>query len=133
MDLKTFSDELDYLSKSEGEMFHDFIISEEEEVGTINLPEQKLIYQKNRVEAQPKDLALDKIVTISQETKDGEVKEYQFKVSEIWSTPENFFSLISINEVKDDVNIWTLFYVRNKSTWYMKKANKGIVNVHVSV
>lgn len=92
-----------------------------------------MVYQKNRVEAQPKDLALDKIVTISQETKEGEIKEYQFKVSEIWSTPENFFSLISINEVKDDVNIWTLFYVRNKSTWYMKKANKGIVNVHVSV
>lgn len=31
MDLKTFSDELDYLSKSESEMFHDFIVSEDTE------------------------------------------------------------------------------------------------------
>lgn len=32
MDLNTFSDELDYLSKSESEMFHDFIVSEDSSV-----------------------------------------------------------------------------------------------------
>lgn len=132
MDIKTFSEELDYLNKSESEMFHDFIIKEDLENKVFDDSMKKKITPTRR-DALPKDLSLDRVITISQQTKDGEINDYQFKVSEIWSTPENFFSLVSVNDVNDDVNIWTLFYIRNKQTWYMKKANKGIVNVHVAI
>lgn len=106
-------------SKSEKEIFKDFITEESQrEVVTSG------------VEARAKDLKLDQIVEITQELSDGTIKKFKFKIIEIWPAPTNFFTVVSLEKPKDELNYWTLFY---DNTWYIKKASKSLINVHVKL
>jgi hypothetical protein len=122
MDLKTFENSLDELTKSESEMLTDFIT----EANNMN----EITSYSPGVEARPKDLKLDQIIQITQELSDGTVKKFKFKVIEIWPAPTNFFTVVSIVKPKDELNYWTLFY---DNTWYIKKSNKSLINVHVKL
>jgi hypothetical protein len=121
MTLDNFSKEIEKLSKSEIEMFKDFIMEEQ-----AAAPAQQV--QTSGVEARAKDLELDQIVEITQELSDGTVKRFKFKVIEIWPAPTHFFTVVSLEKPKDELNYWTLFY---DNTWYIKKSNKSLINVHV--
>ena len=126
MDLNKFEKELDFLSKSETEMFKEFIM-EDQNNGSQAAPVTQQV-QSNGVEARAKDLELDQIVEITQELSDGSVKKFKFKIIEIWPTPTHFFTVVSLEKPKDELNYWTLFY---DNTWYIKKSNKSLINVHV--
>jgi hypothetical protein len=121
MTLDNFSKEIENLSKSEIEMFKEFIMEEQ-----TTQPAQQV--QTSGVEARAKDLELDQIVEITQELSDGTVKRFKFKVIEIWPAPTHFFTVVSLEKPKDELNYWTLFY---DNTWYIKKSNKSLINVHV--
>jgi hypothetical protein len=122
MTLDNFEKELENLSKSEMEMFKDFITEEK-----VQAPVNQQI-QSTGVEARAKDLELDQIVEITQELSDGTVKRFKFKIIEIWPAPTHFFTVVSLEKPKDELNYWTLFY---DNTWYIKKSNKSLINVHV--
>lgn len=124
MNLETFEKNLDDLSKSEHEMFKDFI-SEGVYNGAADMSPTT-----PGVEARAKDLKLDQIVQITQELPDGTIKKYKFKIIEVWPTPTNFFTVVSCSKPKDALNFWTLFF---DNTWYIKKANKSLINVHVKL
>jgi hypothetical protein len=123
MTLDNFSKEIEKLSKSEIEMFKDFIMEEQ-----AAAPAQQV--QTSGVEARAKDLELDQIVEITQELSDGTVKRFKFKVIEIWPAPTHFFTVVSLEKPKDELNYWTLFF---DNTWYIKKASKSLINVHVKL
>ena len=120
MKLKEFEDTLKELSKSEKEMLSDLIM----EGGSADSSDEPV---SSGIEARAKDLRLDQIVEITQELPSGEVKKFKFKVIEVWPTPTNFFTVSSIKKPMDSLNFWTLFY---NNTWYIKKANKSLINVH---
>ena len=123
MNLKEFSSLLDNASKSEKELFQEFLLSEETSAADMTP-------QTPGVEARAKDLKLDQIVEITQELSDGTVKKFKFKIIEIWPAPTNFFTVVSLEKPKDELNFWTLFY---DNTWYIKKSNKSLINVHVKL
>ena len=123
MNLKEFSSLLDNASKSEKELFKEFLLSEETSAADMSP-------QTPGVEARAKDLKLDQIVEITQELSDGTVKKFKFKIIEIWPAPTNFFTVVSLEKPKDELNFWTLFY---DNTWYIKKSNKSLINVHVKL
>ena len=123
MNLKEFSSLLDDASKSEKEIFKEFLVTEAE--GSADMTPQT-----PGVEARAKDLKLDQIVKITQELSDGSVKTFKFKIIEIWPAPTNFFTVVSLEKPKDELNFWTLFY---DNTWYIKKAGKSLINVHVKL
>ena len=60
MDLNKFEKELDFLSKSETEMFKEFIMEDQNNGGQAAPVTQQV--QSNGVEARAKDLELDQIV-----------------------------------------------------------------------
>ena len=120
MTLDKFEKDIENLSKSEIEMFKEFIMEEQ-------APQTQQV-QTSGVEARAKDLELDQIVEITQELSDGSVKRFKFKVIEIWPAPTHFFTVVSLEKPKDELNYWTLFY---DNTWYIKKASKSLINVHV--
>lgn len=126
MDLNKFEKELDFLSKSETEMFKEFIM-EDQNNGVQAAPAAQQV-QSTGVEARAKDLELDQIVEITQELSDGSIKKFKFKIIEIWPAPTHFFTVVSLEKPKDELNYWTLFY---DNTWYIKKSNKSLINVHV--
>ena len=121
MNLKEFSNLLDDASKSEKDLFREFLLSEDTSAQDPATP---------GVEARAKDLKLDQIVEITQELSDGTVKKFKFKIIEIWPAPTNFFTVVSLEKPKDELNLWTLFY---DNTWYIKKSNKSLINVHVKL
>ena len=121
MNIKEFSDMLDDASKSEKDLLKEFLATEEVTAQDPYTP---------GVEARAKDLKLDQIVKITQELSDGTVKEFKFKIIEIWPAPTNFFTVVSLEKPKDELNFWTLFF---DSTWYIKKAGKSLINVHVKL
>ena len=123
MNLKEFSSLLDDASKSEKEIFKEFLVTEAEGAADMSP-------QTPGVEARAKDLKLDQIVEITQELSDGTVKKFKFKIIEIWPAPTNFFTVVSLEKPKDELNFWTLFY---DNTWYIKKSNKSLINVHVKL
>ena len=123
MKLKEFEDTLKELSKSEKEMLSDLIM----EGGPADSSDEPV---SSGIEARAKDLRLDQIVEITQELPSAEVKKFKFKVIEVWPTPTNFFTVSSIKKPMDSLNFWTLFY---NNTWYIKKANKSLINVHVKL
>lgn len=82
-------------------------------------------------EANPKDLALDTVVYISQETKDGEVKKFEFVICEVWLKPQNVWTIVNIKKEKKEENFWILFY--DNGTYYLKKGIKGPIGVHVQL
>ena len=122
MTLDKFENEIENLSKSEIEMFKEFIMEDQQ-----TTPAAQNV-QSSGVEARAKDLELDQIVEITQELSDGSVKRFKFKVIEIWPAPTHFFTVVSLEKPKDELNYWTLFY---DNTWYIKKASKSLINVHV--
>ena len=124
MNIKEFSNLLGDLSKSEKETFKEFLVAE-----SANEPHAQNITTPG-VEARAKDLKLDQIVEITQELSDGTVKRFKFKIIEIWPAPTNFFTVVSLEKPKDELNFWTLFY---DQTWYIKKSNKSLINVHVKL
>lgn len=123
MNLKEFSSLLDEASKSDADILKDFLATEER-VASDQDPTTP------GVEARAKDLKLDQIVKITQELSDGSVKTFKFKIIEIWPAPTNFFTVVSLEKPKDELNYWTLFY---DNTWYIKKAGKSLINVHVKL
>jgi len=125
MKLKEFENTLKDLSKTEKEMLSD-LISE----GYVSDGAADMSPQTPGIEARAKDLKLDQIVEITQELPTGEVKKFKFKIIEVWPTPTNFFTVSSIKKPMDSLNFWTLFY---DNTWYIKKANKSLINVHVKL
>ena len=122
--VEEFQNNLDSLNKSEQEIFEDFIYE------SVNDGFSDMTPYSAGVEARAKDLKLDQIVEITQELPDGRVKRFKFKIIEVWPTPPNFFTVSSIKKPMDSFNFWTLFY---NNTWYIKKANKSLVNVHVKL
>jgi len=124
MDVNGFSNLLKEFSKSEKETFKEFLIEE-----AANEPQSPNIVTPG-VEARAKDLKLDQIVEIQQELSDGRIKKFKFKIIEIWPAPTNFFTVVSLEKPKDELNYWTLFY---DGTWYIKKASKSLINVHVKL
>jgi hypothetical protein len=82
-------------------------------------------------EADPKDLTLDTVVYISQETKDGEVKKFEFVICEVWLKPQNVWTIVNIKKEKKEENFWILFY--DQGTYYLKKGIKGPIGVHVQL
>jgi hypothetical protein len=124
MNRHEFSNLIKESSKSEKELLKDFIIKE-----ATNEPQASNITQNaTGIEARAKDLKLDQIVEITQELSDGSIKKFKFKIIEIWPAPTNFFTVVSLEKPKDELNYWTLFY---DNTWYIKKSNKSLINVHV--
>ncbi len=123
MNVNEFSSLLKDFTKSEKETFKDFLINE------ASGPQSQNIITPG-VEARAKDLKLDQIVEITQELSDGTVKKFKFKIIEIWPAPTNFFTVVSLEKPKDELNYWTLFY---DNTWYIKKSNKSLINVHVKL
>ena len=111
MNLKEFSSLLDDASKSEKEIFKEFLVTEAE--GSADMTPQTPGVEK-----------------ITQELSDGSVKTFKFKIIEIWPAPTNFFTVVSLEKPKDELNFWTLFY---DNTWYIKKAGKSLINVHVKL
>lgn len=122
MNINEFSNLLRDFTKSEKETFKDFLVSESANKS------QNIVTPG--VEARAKDLKLDQIVEITQELSDGTVKRFKFKIIEIWPAPTNFFTVVSLEKPKDELNYWTLFY---DQTWYIKKSNKSLINVHVKL
>lgn len=125
MKLEEFENDLKDLSKNEKEMLSDFITEASVYEGAADMAPYT-----NGIEARAKDLKLDQIVEITQELPDGRVKKFKFKIIEVWPTPTNFFTVSSIKKPMDSLNFWTLFY---DNTWYIKKANKSLINVHVKL
>lgn len=122
MNINEFSNLLRDFTKSEKETFKDFLVTESSNKS------QNIVTPG--VEARAKDLKLDQIVEITQELSDGTVKRFKFKIIEIWPAPTNFFTVVSLEKPKDELNYWTLFY---DQTWYIKKSNKSLINVHVKL
>ncbi len=122
MTLAEISNSLTELSKPESEIFRDFIT--EATVAADASPES------TGIDARAKDIKLDQILSVKQELADGTVKCLKFKVIEVWPTPTNFFTCICIDRPQDAMNFWTLFY---NSSWYIKKANKALINVRVNL
>jgi hypothetical protein len=112
-------------SKSEKDILKDFIMEAANEPAAPNISQNA-----TGIEARAKDLKLDQIVEITQELSDGTVKKFKFKIIEIWPAPTNFFTVVSLEKPKDELNYWTLFY---DNTWYIKKSNKSLINVHVKL
>ena len=123
MNIKEFEKSVNSISKSEMDLFREFINED-----TGGYADETPAVQG--VEARAKDLKLDQIVEITQELPDGSVKKFRFKIIEVWPTPTNFFTVISVKRPADQLNFWTLFY---DNTWYIKKANKSLINVHVKL
>lgn len=128
MNLEKFGNVLDDLSKSEKEMFQEFLLEDVE--APQQAPTAATATQSSGVEARAKDLELDQIVEITQELSDGSIKKFKFKIIEIWPAPTHFFTVVSLSKPKDELNFWTLFY---DNTWYIKKSNKSLINVHVKL
>ena len=125
MKLDEFENTVKELSKTEKEMLSDFIMEDRNDgQGGDATP------YTTGIEARAKDLKLDQIVEITQELPTGQVKKFKFKIIEVWPTPTNFFTVSSIKKPMDSLNFWTLFY---DNTWYIKKANKSLINVHVKL
>ena len=131
MNLEKFGKTLDELSKTEKELFKDFLLEDTTQVQANAEPVAPQIATSSAgVEAKAKDLELDQIVEITQELSDGTIKKFKFKIIEIWPAPTNFFTVVSLSKPKDELNFWTLFY---DQTWYIKKSNKSLINVHVKL
>ena len=128
MNINDFSNLLKEYSKTEKETFKEFLILEDNK-NQVNEPQSQNIVTPG-VEARAKDLKLDQIVEITQELSDGTIKKFKFKIIEIWPAPTNFFTVVSLEKPKDELNYWTLFY---DNTWYIKKSNKSLINVHVKL
>lgn len=125
MKLEEFENTMKELTKTEKEMLSDLISESNASDGAADMSPQS-----PGIEARAKDLRLDQIVEITQELPSGEIKKFKFKIIEVWPTPTNFFTVSSIKKPMDSLNFWTLFY---DNTWYIKKANKSLINVHVKL
>lgn len=81
-------------------------------------------------DADPKDVVLGSILTISQANVE-EKKEFDFEVCSVWNDPKNVFTIVNVSKDKTENNAWILFYSSN--SWYVRKSLRGTVNVHVTL
>ena len=81
-------------------------------------------------DADPKDVVLGSILTISQVNVE-EKKEFDFEVCSVWNDPKNIFTIVNTSKNKTENNAWILFYSSN--SWYVREALRGTVNVHVTI
>lgn len=81
-------------------------------------------------DADPKDVVLGSILTISQANVE-EKKEFDFEVCSVWNDPKNIFTIVNVSKDKTENNAWILFYSSN--SWYVRKSLRGTVNVHVTI
>ena len=81
-------------------------------------------------DADPKDVVLGSILTISQVNVE-EKKEFDFEVCSVWNDPKNIFTIVNTSKNKTENNAWILFYSSN--SWYVRKSLRGTVNVHVTL
>ena len=81
-------------------------------------------------DADPKDVVLGSILTISQANVE-EKKEFDFEVCSVWNDPKNIFTIVNVSKDKTENNAWILFYSSN--SWYVRKSLRGTVNVHVTL
>ena len=81
-------------------------------------------------DADPKDVVLGSILTISQVNVE-EKKEFDFEVCSVWNDPKNIFIIVNTSKNKTENNAWILFYSSN--SWYVRKSLRGTVNVHVTI
>lgn len=81
-------------------------------------------------DADPKDVVLGSILTISQVNVE-EKKEFDFEVCSVWNDPKNIFTIVNTSKNKTENNAWILFYSSN--SWYVRKSLRGTVNVHVTI
>lgn len=79
----------------------------------------------------PSAIGLDSQITITQQTKDGKLKTYNFIVCEVWLKPTNVFTIVNVKKEKIEKNFWILFY--EGGTFYLKKGIKGPIGVHVTL
>lgn len=79
----------------------------------------------------PSAIGLDSQITITQQTKNGKLKSYNFVVCEVWLKPTNVFTIVNIKKEKIEKNFWILFY--EGGTFYLKKGIKGPIGVHVTL
>ena len=75
------------------------------------------VFNNKVIEARAKDLELDQIVEITQELSDGSVKKFKFKIIEIWPTPTHFFTVVSLEKPKDELN----FKLKGNSSFVIEK------------
>lgn len=100
--------------------FRKFILEQSEDVLAENIIK----------DADPKDIVLGSILTISQANLE-EKKEFDFEVCSVWNDPKNVFTIVNTSKDKTEANAWILFYSSN--TWYVRKSLRGTVNVHVQL
>lgn len=81
-------------------------------------------------DADPKDVVLGSIITVSQANVE-EKKEFDFEVCSVWNDPKNIFTIVNVSKDKTENNAWILFYSSN--SWYVRKSLRGTVNVHVTL
>lgn len=79
----------------------------------------------------PSAIGLDSQITITQQTKNGKLKSYNFVVCEVWLKPTNVFTIVNVKKEKVEKNFWILFY--EGGTFYLKKGIKGPIGVHVTL
>jgi hypothetical protein len=78
----------------------------------------------------PKDITLNRVITISQEDTNGELKKFLFDVAEVWLKPTHMWTVVSSQKEKTPENLWILFY--DNGNYFLKKGLKSPVGVHVS-
>ena len=81
-------------------------------------------------DADPKDVVLGSILTISQANVESK-KKFDFEVCSVWNDPKNVFTIVNTSKDKIEVNAWILFYSSN--SWFVRKSLRGTVNVHVTL
>lgn len=105
------------------------IILEDYDVNPVNKMQTEEATQIKDI--RPSAIGLDSEITITQQTKNGKLKSYNFVVCEVWLKPTNVFTIVNVKKEKIQKNFWILFY--EGGTFYLKKGIKGPIGVHVTL
>lgn len=107
------------------------IILEDYDVNPVN-KQQLVADEATQIQdIRPSAIGLDSEITITQQTKNGKLKSYNFVVCEVWLKPTNVFTIVNVKKEKIQKNFWILFY--EGGTFYLKKGIKGPIGVHVTL
>lgn len=107
------------------------LILEDYDVNPINKQHTVADEATQIQDIRPSAIGLDSEITITQQTKNGKLKSYNFVVCEVWLKPTNVFTIVNIKKEKVQKNFWILFY--EGGTFYLKKGIKGPIGVHVTL
>ena len=105
------------------------IILEDYDINPVNKMQAEEATQIKDI--RPSAIGLDSEITITQQTKNGKLKSYNFVVCEVWLKPTNVFTIVNVKKEKIQKNFWILFY--EGGTFYLKKGIKGPIGVHVTL